>query len=246
MTIFSYANGHTKEELKDHIRAALRTTTNITNSRVFKFVENIGLDAPTFNDAIKLTIIFHDFGKIFYQDCWSKKGHLYFTGHENISAKFLNEFFRNFDSKTCLIKFKNSMIFAVLYHHHAMGNRQISVNVVNHNRTSILLEEFERDILQIMKEHKLEYEDALKDAISRFEGLLKTRQGLSLIFGKNELRNTVWKAYVRGGNERSLMLLSLAILVASDYNASKRRGGCPSAFHMAAEEFVNSYLRCFI
>jgi len=247
-TILSYAKGNVREELKVHIREMLRTLNSSANSRAFRFVSNIGTGLHCFGDAVRLAIIFHDFGKIFYQNNWSRAGYLYFTGHEQISAMFLKEFLRilgESDYDAPLIKLKNPIIFAVLYHHHAMGNRSIPIDISYSSRVISLLNEFKGDALCIMKEHELEdYRSALEGAVLGFEKLLKTNRLHLLACTKDMgLSTNIWKAYNRDENERSLMLLLLLILVSSDYEASQKiRGGPLSTFYRATREFADNYL----
>jgi CRISPR-associated endonuclease Cas3-HD len=246
-TILSYAKGNVREELKVHTREMLRTLNSSANSRAFRFVSNLGTDLHCFSDAVRLAVIFHDFGKIFYQDSWSRDGYLYFTGHEQISATFLKEFLRilrDSDGTALLIKLKYPMLFAVLYHHHAMGSRTIQIDIYP-SRLTPLLKEFEVDALCIMKEHELEdYRSALRGTVLRFEELLKTNHQHLLMCAKDTgLSADIWRAYTSDENERSQMLLLLSILVSSDYEASQRiRGGHQSTFYRATKEFADNYL----
>lgn len=247
-TILSYAKGNVKEELKVHIREMLGTLNSSADSRAFKFVSNLGTDLHCFSNAVQLAIILHDFGKIFYQDSWSRDGYLYFTGHEQISTMFLNEFLRilgDSNDEVPIIKLKYPMIFAVLYHHHAMGNRSPRIGIPYLSRMIPLLKEFEGDALCIMKEYELEdYRSALRDAVLRFEGFLKTNPQHLLTCAKDiGLSTVIWRAYNSDEDERSLMLLLLSILVSSDYEASQRiRGGHQSTFYRATREFAENYL----
>lgn len=247
MVILSYARRNFKEELKIHIREMFKTLNNPIGSRTFRFAGNLGIEPNHFSDAVKLAIIFHDFGKIFYQNCWSKEGYLYFTGHEQISAMFLNDFLRRLGDtyeEVPIIKLKYPMIFAVLYHHHAMGNRSPSIAPPNFSQIKPILNEFEDDTLCIMNEHELNYASVLTNAMSGFEEILKTNP-LSLLLCARDtgLNVDIWKAYNRDETERSLMLLLLSILVFSDYEASQRiRGGPQSTFYRATKEFAENYL----
>lgn len=247
-TILSYAKGNVKEELKVHIREMLGTLNNPAHSRAFKFASNLGTDLHCFSDAVQLAIILHDFGKIFYQDNWSRDGYLYFTGHEQISTMFLKEFLRilgDSNDEVPIVKLKYPMTFAVLYHHHAMGNRSPLISIPYLSRISPLLKEFEGDALCIMKEHELEdYTSALRGAVLRFEEVLKANPRHLLMCAKDiGLNVVIWRAYNSDEDERSLMLLLLSILVSSDYEASQKiRGGRQSTFYRATREFAENYL----
>jgi len=242
--IYSYKQESGEELLKDHIEEILEILSASTDSKAFKFVEKLGILKTNFINSLKITAIFHDFGKIFYQNLW-RKGGLSFAGHERISAFILERFLDKLDELDMidLEKLKSPMLFAVLYHHHAMGRRWVPYGIRNISELKLLLEEFVKDASQLMEKYSLQpYLKPLKETILEFERDLESNPNMVYELENLGLENALWESYVRGGVKRTLMLLSLSILTSLDYEAAKRRRGGEPPFYRAVKEFIKNYL----
>lgn len=106
------------EILRDHILTAL-TTFNV-NSKLVKVGQTLN---ENFYKILNYSIIFHDFGKIlFNQYMYNPNKRLDFSGHEIISCyatnMYLTKIFERGDSLTNLDK--KIVLLAILFHHHPM------------------------------------------------------------------------------------------------------------------------------
>jgi CRISPR-associated endonuclease Cas3-HD len=126
-----------REELWHHVNSMLQLIRLPWNVRMF--LQRIGLEEEIFIQALRISVIFHDMGKAYYQtnykkdQCKSHRGeyrkYLSFMGHEFISACILYHVLR--DPYTIELNMsqweddydfiKGAMLYAVLYHHHAMA-----------------------------------------------------------------------------------------------------------------------------
>ncbi|MGC8615272.1 MAG: hypothetical protein ACP5UU_05655 [Thermoprotei archaeon] len=122
MTVYSYYDTEVRERLRDHVSLAIRSLES--GSRL----EKVGLSFfPTFRRAFEVSVLFHDFGKAFYNVvAFDDKKPLSFYGHEVISAwaadRFLWEL-RDLQPPEQVIEPREIriIVLAVMLHHHAMG-----------------------------------------------------------------------------------------------------------------------------
>ncbi|WP_449462208.1 hypothetical protein PQ610_06590 [Tardisphaera miroshnichenkoae] len=122
MTVYSYYDGKVRERLRDHVSLAIRSLES--GSRL----EKVGLSFfPTFRRAFEVSVLFHDFGKAFYNVvAFDDKKPLSFNGHEVISAWAVNRFLwelRDLQPLEEAIEPREirMTVLAVMLHHHAMG-----------------------------------------------------------------------------------------------------------------------------
>jgi len=120
MTVYSYYDGEVRERLRDHVSLAIGALHS--GSRL----ERVGQSLfPQFRRAFEVSVLFHDFGKVFYNLNSDGNGKLSFPGHEVISAwavdKFLGELrdIPPFGDVISPLEI-NVVVLAVMLHHHAM------------------------------------------------------------------------------------------------------------------------------
>jgi len=235
--IYSFRRNSIEETLKDHVKEMLRILEDSTDSKVFKFAEKLSVSKKVFHDSIKIAVIFHDSGKIFYQ---KPSGNLSFPGHERASTYILDIFTKKLIRINMLEnKVRNLMLFSVLYHHHAMGER--NYHIESSVKLKHLFEEFTRDVSELMEQYDLKsYINPLKEVITLFVEKMGCKPEATQI---KEVENELWDHYVNS-EVKTLMLLSLSILVSLDYEAAKKlRGGAYSPFYPAVKEFTQNYLQ---
>jgi len=246
--IYSYKQDSVEELLRDHIEEMLKVLNTLTTSKALKFVEKFEIPKADFINSLKIAVIFHDIGKIFYQENWKEQS-LSFIGHERISALFLKMFMKNLDDEEPIIRLKDAIIFAVLYHHHAMGYRLPAFKEISTLKLNSLFEEFYEDISHLMRKYKMDfYINPLHEMILEIKkNFLSSMENIhSLIrYAENlPFEKDIWETYLEDGIKRTLMLLSLSILISLDYeSAGKTRRGNKAPFHRVTKEFIRHYLQ---
>ena len=129
-----------REELGEHIDSMVRLISLPNN--VKSFLHRIGLEENVFTQALKIAVVFHDIGKAYYQNNWRKekckkerkrqRKYLSFMGHEFLSACILHHTLKKpsmieLESSQWEIDYdfiKGAIIYAILYHHHAMAYQE--------------------------------------------------------------------------------------------------------------------------
>ncbi len=250
MEVLSYYQEETgdKELLIEHIATALEVMEGAEDSRLFRLAEKIyhGLD---FKQAVRLAIVFHDAGKIFYQSKRGEKGKRYmsFKGHEYFSTYIFNTFV----SKLFEIDLENYerygvirdvCSFAIFFHHHAMNVRlrkpEMEESSVRFGMS--LLEIFENYVRQFLDQKEVE---ALKKAVNEIKTRGAENLMRSLEVNVNSRVNSLWREIMQRRDLKKLSYLTLIVLTTADYlSAQKSRKGGKTTFSRALDDFYRFYL----
>ncbi len=254
-------NGRISEEsLIDHIKSALKVTEELKASKIGKFADKL-CDEVDFQDLVRLSIIFHDVGKVFYQSNFvSMEGltFLSFRGHEQFSTYIFEEFRNGLieqDLENCKkYGLYKVCTFSIYYHHHAMNVRlrepYIRKSIIDESiRNGLsLLNSFKNDVkrLLLLKEDEIKaLEGAVEDII---EKLGSQPAGSVLVNVKNEvngIKNGLWRDLVAEPKIRKLSFLSLSVLLAADYSSAQKRKSDQekqSIFKRTLDDFCELYL----
>ncbi len=246
MEILSYRweeGGKVKEEtLKKHIEHALELVRDVEKSRIGRYARKLGFS--DFSRAIRLSVIFHDSGKIFYQRPWDR---LSFRGHEYLSTFIADYFFRE------LVKFelkkienldimRNICIFAIFFHHHAMNVRLRAPKVDERDVENgiKMFGRFHDDVESMLNGSEIE-------ALDRALRLVAERRGAIANSTKKYVEGVVrevWFSLNRDAKLKKLAYLNLDALIVSDnISAHENRGGGKRRFLKVMEEFRELYLK---
>ncbi len=238
-----YRPGKQRETLYEHINNALRYVDGVNEKRIGKFVSK-NLNVKNFEELLRYAVILHDSGKAFYQSSYNikrdKEGeYLSFYGHEYISAILSDLFISEKIRKTYDISYL-SIVFAVMYHHHAMNpeHRKRAINnlaesdnntrhlhKLHHVLSSFLNEEDHSIIKRCI--------DELPKRINRSNvNIIESKLAEKLIHSPN---NT---------NLKKLSLILLDSLITCDYlSAKEKREESKSPFFKAVISFYNSWMK---
>jgi len=241
-------NGKTVEEnLIDHINIALDFTKGLKTSKVARFADK--LCRVDFQDLIRLSIIFHDAGKVFYQRNFiTKEGRkfLSFKGHEYFSAYIFEEFRNKLIEQSLEDTRKYGLYkvctFAIFYHHHAMNVRLRSPQVKNESIKEglDLLDSFKNDIQYMLRKNEL---NALENTVDTIKSLPAKSFLTSVRREIDETNRELWSDLVAKPDVRKLSFLTLSILLVADYSAAqKKRKSGQSMFKRALDDFYRFYL----
>jgi|GEM_PF-611432 len=221
---------------------------------------------------IGLIITFHDIGKIFYQrnfGTFYDVKYLNFKGHEFLSVYLVDKFLGIWleeDIENRIEEYKNFkwLTYAsILYHHHAMGlKRREKVNKINvcenkeHyriilNKTSKILNKYLKNNFNTvnLKNNfikELEIINLSKIKVkNRYIYILSKETILDIFRYIEDLNTKIWEYFVRDKNLRKLMILTMSILLITDYMSSKDREGTRSTFSKVLEDYVRIYKHLF-
>jgi CRISPR-associated endonuclease Cas3-HD len=249
-----------REELTDHVKEALSTIPS-KQSKISQYIEKmLGRVDISFADAVRLSIIFHDIGKIFYQKNYKyDKKHnvryLSFTGHEFLSSYIFNKFTFYLANSEALSKMLSACNFSILFHHHAMNPRcraslyrkpaitvgKAAIDEVKIEKLKILnqfLNSSEvgpwRDTINNVR---VEVEKS-KDVNVFIEGVVNS------MFSQQGLGSKIWRIFIGDPIFRKTSLALLSTLLVADYlSALKLRPKSkPTTFHNVLREFYSYYL----
>lgn len=229
------------QTLEEHISSCLKTLNDLKRTNFWRLVENG-------EEILKVAVIFHDAGKIFYQTRKNlEKDKPSFFGHELFSTFILNEFLWNleFERRSRLLA-----IAVVLYHHYAMGvnqrkngfKKRFSKFIVCNSKEEFreILKEHEDIVLNFVKHERAEI--AMKKVNER---ILSYIEDFYLkyppILDKIEENNIqIWREFIADKNFRKLMLPSINAMTIVDY-LSVKPGGKKTEFSRVIDEFVELY-----
>jgi len=254
MVVYSYYCEGVEEPLIDHISSALKLYREIKHS---KFIQNINAKLMKeyeypFDYLVRYAIIFHDVGKVFYQDNSTKDGCLNFKGHEFFSTFIFNEFTvrmlngyimetanAKVDKILNILNLAYPITFSILYHHHAMGY-ELRLKGLSHIRiaekTRLAVKELPNTLRGILNDYEIH---ALANTL---EYTLNT-----IVPNINELAEEINSIGVRIWRkleaEPKLKKLSLALLMTItmlDYlSAYSNRRGPKLTFFKTLEQYYN-------
>jgi len=248
--VISYYKPPVTEYLSEHINSCLNLLEKLESSRIGRV--GLSLDR-NFVDEVRLSVVFHDFGKALYQSKISpRKSSVSFAGHEIFSTYFLFKF------RKLIIKgadFNESIrlkpaLFAVAFHHHPMdiGRRLERVQQIKLNTSS--LEDLQAE-LSFLRDDALSKEerDLLDSVVSELKGKIENGSiridDVKRIF-REEICKGFYEKYTSGKEEdvilKKLSYITLVSLVSVDYISASERSGEGTKFGDVIDEFYKLYL----
>jgi len=249
MEILSYyrEKDNSKELLIDHISYALEIAKRGESSKLFRFAEGIAHDFD-FKKAVRLAIVFHDSGKIFYQRVKGKKGSRYisFRGHEYFSTYIFSKFAKNLARidenfrRNDMLKF--ACTFSIFFHHHAMNVRLRKPDIRDEDVELglTLLETFEKEVRRFLNHKEIE---ALRKSVNEIKGVKTNNLMMDLEGYINNQINAIWREMMKQGTLKKISYLSLITLITVDYlSAQQNRKTGKSIFNRVLNEFYRFYL----
>lgn len=269
MKVISYyliKNGDEKKEyLVEHVKAMINLLNNhgFKDSRAQKFGEmlyrSLNLISTDFKSSLLQTaVVLHDIGKAFYGQCLPKsitEGYLSFTGHEIISTVItwyaIERLTMEQTFSSSLTFFMKPVIFAVLYHHHAMDiEKRLQESIYKLRSPSEGVKDLEEDF----KELKIFIPRALMDKLLEvLKEIERKNYGIFIsdIARKfKSIKRDLWNLIVRSDNAESLIqkklsLLALSCLISLDYIAASklRDQNISTTFGKVIEDFYEIYCR---
>ncbi|MEM0488573.1 MAG: CRISPR-associated endonuclease Cas3'' [Candidatus Bathyarchaeia archaeon] len=238
-----------KELLSDHIRDGIAIISDLDNSRLGWLVAS-RLRVHDLKDLVKLAIVFHDAGKAFYQternmreDKEKGEKYLSFMGHEFISSYIADRFVKEKNMQRPTPELY-SVVFAVYFHHHAIGIEKREKEAIARLR-HISQTEFEtaKEKLKRVLEPFIQGEDreVLRKCIDRL-----SKNGLSNL-ALQQISNEIYERLIHRPNPRlrKLSLIVLDCLLACDYIPASNRGNSKSEFSQTMSNFHNIWMRRF-
>jgi CRISPR/Cas system-associated endonuclease Cas3-HD len=243
-----------KETLDEHISKALNVINNLIKSPISKYMHKIGLNDPLkFFNMAKLSIIFHDVGKIFYQhDPFEIQEYINFSGHEFFSTYIYKEFHK-YCYKLYTREFKNNMEipieFSIFYHHHAMDiNKRkelLKEKNININKGIDLLNSLTETLSPFLKK-EISFKD-FKIFINNLEEKIeKNRNNLiaSIRMEVEEVEKQIWETIISDNKIKKISYILLTVLlVADNIAAQEKRSHLTDVYHIALNDFYNLYLQ---
>lgn len=236
-----------KEFLKDHIMDGIALIDDLDNSRLGRLVAG-RLQVQDFKDLIKLAIVFHDAGKAFYQternmkeDKESGEKYLSFTGHEFISAYIADRFVKEKNVQRFTPNLY-SVVFAVYFHHHAIGIEKREKEAIARLRHISQTEfEIEKEKLKSVLELFIQGDDkeVLRKCLDRLSK--NTLSNLAL----QQVSNEIYERLLHRPDPRlrKLSHIVLDCLLACDYIPASNRDRSESEFSHTISNFYNAWMR---
>ena len=230
-----------EERLMDHVKVALEVVDGIERTRAGSYATKLGFS--DFKNAVRLSIILHDSGKIFYQ---LRREQMSFRGHEYYSTLISDYFFRELIrleiEKAEKYELMRSICnFAIFFHHHAMNVRS-RVPRVPERAIELgvsLLQNFVHEVKPLMGEREAKALETAADIISE----RKSAISYSTEDYVNEVRKEVWREMVSDPKLKKLCYLTLTtLMVADNISAQQNRKSKRTRFYSVMEEFRNLYL----
>ena len=265
--IYAYLRGNRSQSLDKHIKLCLEAFEEIKETKIWDAFRKIYNDAKV-EKYVKFAIIFHDFGKIFYQtNRYSNKKenveYLSFRGHEFFSTyladKFLNLWLeKDISNRTDEYEDFRLLVYAsILYHHHAMGLK--SREKVDEIRVCRNHDEYKKILNrsgEILKYYLKNFGDNVVDLFieelknfrlkksDRNEYILNRRIISDVFRYVDELNVEIWRNFVKNKIFRKMMILTTNILLTVDYKGSENRGEVRTEFSEVLNEFIWLYKFC--
>lgn len=208
--IYSFYDPPVEERLSDHVNLAL---SNV-NAKGRLVRQGVKL-TEDFLEILRLSIIFHDFGKVvFNQYAFRRNKRLTFPGHEVISCwavyKHFNVDYRLRDK----VMGRKLIALSVLMHHHPMGLRE-RINILKKNEMEVNEETFSL----FLEELNGIYIDNVR---------MKSAKVSEIAWETERVYVELWRDIWMNSSPKikKIFLLNLQGLVACDYtSANKLRGG---------------------
>jgi len=232
--------GVVEEYLAEHINECLSLLEKLKVSRIGRVGLNLDKNYLT---EVKLSVVFHDLGKAFYENLSS------FAGHEIFSTYLLHEFKKNLIKKNM----NNSKIlepakFAVAFHHHPM-NIENRIEKISKIRLHPSFVENLQNELSFLEDKALSEEERklLNDVLNELK-IKIGKNGLQTNDIKMEFQEicrTLWRYFVASRKEDIILkrasYLTLISLVTADYIAASKKRGGETRFGNVIEEVYRFY-----
>lgn len=236
-----------EEYLSEHINDCVRLFEKLRASKMGR----AGMLYEGFLDAVRLSVIFHDLGKAFYQ----RRGEsISFAGHEIFSTHILYQFYNklleeNPDECDKLSRILKPALFAVMFHHHPMdvGKRLERIGKIELLSNSLSDLQYE---LSLLSDGALctEERGALNLVIEELEHKIQKNE-LRLNDIKRQFSDSIdymiYRHFISARKEDIIMkrasYMTLTALIIIDYISANRRRKGRSRFGEIAEEFYRLY-----
>lgn len=245
------------EYLIDHIAICLEFLEEIGSSKIGRFCSSLHED---FNEAVRLSVFFHDVGKVFYQSKKNKE-YISFIGHEILSSFIFKEFSKKIKERPeidikHLSKTTDTALFSVFFHHHAMGiNRRVNsiksldLRRINHNVFQDLLNDMSLVVNQYISSDEFNILSLVINEIAEkiFDGSININ---FIIEDSKGGINQLWRK-MTGSDEESIRFKKLAYSVLSvlvcvdNLSAQKTRKNTATDFTKVLENFYKDYLKAW-
>ncbi|MEM0083868.1 MAG: HD domain-containing protein [Candidatus Methanomethylicia archaeon] len=231
---FYYPEKGVMERLRDHILTALETFN--VNSKLVKFGEKLN---KNFYKILRYSIIFHDFGKIpFNQYTFNPNKRLDFSGHEIISCYATDIYLTKILEKDSDFtnECKKIILLAILLHHHPMKLKERLQRLSRTNNMMINSETFkifyqEIDGIKDMQFIPIQISKSINEMVAEVDG----RWGLM-----RELWREIWMN--SDSKVKKTFLLTMQGLISADYNSAiKLRGNGEKDFAKTIHLFLKFY-----
>ncbi len=236
-----------KEYLNQHIHTALSYITEVKNSRSNGLARLYAHDAD-FEELLRLSIVLHDVGKVFYQNVKlnmrenkdTGERYLSFAGHEYISATIAYDFVSILNEERNA-PYYDAVTFSVLYHHHAMSHREKSLDELRKRLQKMHPSEYQHSLnkLRSLLDRFLpDYNDVFERVLERLSGAPNRLLDVDII------RRRIYDRVVLANKPgyRKLAFLLLDSLIVCDYLAASEHRGGSSRFQKIVKEFYDQWL----
>jgi len=243
--IYSYYSDESKESLEDHINLALSLINDES-----KLVKHGSKFTKYFPIYAKLSVIFHDLGKVFFQKNYSRLGnYLSFRGHEFLSAYIFEKFRKQLlmldpDNAEIYKEYK-IITFAILYHHHAMG-RELDDRYINLDSVKMGFNYFS-ELKGIVSSFLVKI-NMSEPGLRAFNNVLAEMQFSSNFLESvktyiDRIKADLWGEFISDASFRKKSLLLLILLIAVDYLAAQSiRKPTSSVFSQTINDFYQLYM----
>ena len=241
-----------KQTLKEHIDKALKALDEVKNSKIWKYaVKLFEGDEHLVEEYLKIIILLHDIGKIFYQAnifLDKKKGvkYLNFKGHEYFSTYLADEYLLLENNKLNRLL----VLSTILYHHHAMGLKERGkikeLRICKAEKEYDVMCEIIGDIFRCYRLQVNEFLQHLKSLRNELEYkndklILKQRFVNDVYREVSNINREIWNLFIRDKMFRRKMLVFIVILQICDYKGSEDRTWKPPKFYGVLKEFIRYY-----
>jgi CRISPR-associated endonuclease Cas3-HD len=247
------------QTLKEHVDKCIEALDEIKDTKIWRYTVKLFGEDDVVERYLKLTILLHDIGKVFYQAnfCLDRERsvrYLNFRGHEYFSTYLADEYLKisskesgNFEEYR---KFKLPVLSAILYHHHAMGLKKRGiikdVRVCRTEKEYYAMCNILNDIFRsygLSVEGFIRYLASLRDNFEIKGNLLTLKQEFvnKVCLEASTLNGKIWDSFVGDRDFRKRMLTFVVILLIADYKGSETRTKRPPKFYNVLKEFVELY-----
>jgi len=259
--IFSFyerSNGRERKELligskQGHIEQMLELVRSSHNSSYELYAKKLVSNIEPLS-LLTFAVIFHDVGKVFYQEDVRNCKHLSFGGHEFLSAFVFNELKRKVIEKDpanfLFSNFGRTIEFAIFYHHHAMNTEQRKellkeVTVAKLRSNIELLKQFFEEIYKFQEIKQSIDETTLSETVDAISKKIPNSIAELKREIEEQIEKPIWKELQSETTKLKLSYLLLSgLIVIDDMVARKTRGEERNdAFSEAIEDFFNLYIR---